>query len=339
MPDLKTQPWLAHTPQAAGRPSMQIPFQPQIDPAALSAAIAQVEQIPRVEQQQRQLANLSRLAAASVPSPQVDLSALGAYVETITGRNPLRGYRPPPTPEEIAARGLQAAVTVQDQSAKLLDQVSGLARLTSTSKSGDVRQRLADERALFNLSNKLTPFAGLIQNFKDLDETIGGFENWTQEDIPGVGLTGKFPLFALSDKGSEISELVTGLRNQLLYLRSGAQINEQEFQRLSRSLGAVTFASDRDLIQGLKNFKSEMKGVFLARSAGFKPEIVDLYRSQGGPSVDLIDTIGKSPPTETSVIKPSAAGAAQVGQVKIPSEAELRGMSTEELKAFMNGGP
>lgn len=64
-----------------------------------------------------------------------------------------------------------------------------------------------------------------------------------------------FPTSFGDSDAMKLSFAIQDMSNRLLYLRSGAQINEKEFTRLSRSLPSMTDISDNDPTYSTLNFK------------------------------------------------------------------------------------
>lgn len=120
-----------------------------------------------------------------------------------------------------------------------------------------------------------------------LDELIGGMDNWKGQDIPGVGATGRFPSLMLTDKGKDIQQTYSDLKNQVLNMRSGKQINEQEYRRLSNALGSGLTGDDHTFVNALKRFRKELESVMRQREAAVKgtavgPEVLRQYKAGGG---------------------------------------------------------
>lgn len=66
--------------------------------------------------------------------------------------------------------------------------------------------------------------------------------------------------YGVSEKGQQYRTLRESINNRLLYLRSGAQINDKEYQRLSGMLPEL-FRTDKVDLEQLQRFKSEFSSI------------------------------------------------------------------------------
>lgn len=73
--------------------------------------------------------------------------------------------------------------------------------------------------------------------------------------------------YGISEKGQEYRTLRESINNRLLYLRSGAQINDKEYQRLSGMLPEL-FRADKIDLQQLTRFKNEFKKILQRIQSG-----------------------------------------------------------------------
>ena len=108
--------------------------------------------------------------------------------------------------------------------------------------------------------------------------------------------------YGVSEKGQAYRTLRESINNRLLYLRSGAQINDKEYQRLSGMLPEL-FRADKVDLQQLERFKNEFTGILsrlqTGRRATITPPSTPTYSvgqtiSKGGKNwiVTGIDTDG-----------------------------------------------
>jgi hypothetical protein len=160
-------------------------------------------------------------------------------------------------------------------------------------------------RDLEKHQKRMEGLQGLLTTYQDLDGLLGGIENWDgKADIPGIGMTGKVPSALLSKKGSDIQQTYADLKNQLLYMRSGKQINEQEFRRLSVALGSSATGTDREFANALVRFGKELKDVMKQKEAAVRgaPQgsmVMDLYKKGGGTlSDDFVPPSERKPTKE-----------------------------------------
>ena len=112
-----------------------------------------------------------------------------------------------------------------------------------------------------------------IQNIKSRKLTDGeskaiGYANTMQKDLDylkgKIGTAdewqGYLPFGAFQSGGQSFKDSLGSVSNLLLYLRSGAQINEQEYRRLKKNLPSLTGRDDVDL-KKIERFQAEFEGV------------------------------------------------------------------------------
>ena len=117
----------------------------------------------------------------------------------------------------------------------------------------------------------------IIKEITDLENIIKNEPTDTWSNIPYFGSSAqaggvKIPFVApygISEKGQEYRTLRESINNRLLYLRSGAQINDKEYQRLSGMLPMI-FRSDYVDLQQLKRFKNEFANLLQRIQSGKK---------------------------------------------------------------------
>lgn len=182
-------------------------------------------------------------------------------------------------------------------------------------KPGKAGKTYNPDKDLEKHQKRMEGIEDLLTTYNILDTTLGGIDKLdSKKDIPGVGaLVNILPSRLLSDKGSEIRQTFADLKNQVIYAKSGKQINEQEYRRLSTALGSANLDNEREFVNALKRFGIEIKAIMKQREAAVKgvhPEVLDLYKKGGGSvSSDFI------PPTE-----------------KLGPASNQKGLSANELK-------
>lgn len=108
----------------------------------------------------------------------------------------------------------------------------------------------------------------VLGEIEELENIIKSEPTGWKSKIPFFGESAQaqgvsIPIFApkgVTAKGQEYRTLRESINNRLLYLRSGAQINEKEYQRLSEMLPLIFRADAVDLNQ-LERFKNEFKNI------------------------------------------------------------------------------
>lgn len=106
-----------------------------------------------------------------------------------------------------------------------------------------------------------------------------------KKDVPGFGATSVLPDLALTREGKELRQLVQGLENQVLKMRSGGAVTPQEAARLIKEIkGAGT---DEQLLTGLKNFRDTIQSSIENTFAGVSEEGVASYKQRGKVSLEM----------------------------------------------------
>ena len=103
-------------------------------------------------------------------------------------------------------------------------------------------------------------------------------------DIPGVGRVDALtPDFLSSDKAISVRNQAQDLVDALLKMQSGSTVSEQERTRKYQSYG-IGSRDERNFKTGMQRLRGDIEAKLKATEAGFRPEVVDQYRNQGGTS-------------------------------------------------------
>lgn len=178
-------------------------------------------------------------------------------------------------------------------------------------------------------------FPALISSFEALNAMIpgGGIDKYNGADIPGAGRTGfiarKFPGL-VSDAGADISKKVQNIENRITYLESGKQINEAEAARLRTALGTGAFATDNDLVMGMRNFREELGQIMRSKEIPLrnKPGAWKAWLAQGGLDSDNVFKIGRA--QNDTVPTPGVKSAAALSG-KAPAKAPAQNSSSKKM--------
>lgn len=133
-------------------------------------------------------------------------------------------------------------------------------------------------------------------------------------DIPGVGRVDALtPDFLSSDKAISVRNQAQDLVDALLKMQSGSTVSEQERTRKYHSYG-IGSRDERNFKTGMKRLRGDIEAKLKATEAGFRPEVVDQYRKQGGTSsVDV------------------GSGAGRAGVVRVQKGGEVLEIPTSDL--------
>jgi hypothetical protein len=179
--------------------------------------------------------------AAAAIQPKFQMVPQGSMVGRVdpTGRFTPEGINPKPLPQE------KPAAEPNLQGTKYVDQNNTEWRIFFNPKTGEETRRVKVGPAAQSTlqSGKNSQYAAMVDLLNNIkagkkDDYLGGALSGGGGLLGGVReITGM-----IDDQEAQFRANVSSLANQLLYLRSGAQINEQEFERLMKEMPSVTLA-------------------------------------------------------------------------------------------------
>lgn len=83
--------------------------------------------------------------------------------------------------------------------------------------------------------------------------------SYKKANIPGMGVGGGWrPDFATPQEAVDFRQNVQSLANQLLKVRSGAAVTDQEYARFLKEVGSGNFSSEANLMTGLRKMKRDI---------------------------------------------------------------------------------
>lgn len=123
--------------------------------------------------------------------------------------------------------------------------------------------------------------AGIPQLMSELENADRVVNSFGKEDIPGIGLvTGKMPVWMLSERGAAARQAIQGLKNAIGHARFGGALSPGEAERLDTELdGAKDANSIKRTIQAVRSALQKRASNI---AAGSSPEGVDYYEARGG---------------------------------------------------------
>lgn len=137
---------------------------------------------------------------------------------------------------------------------------------------------------------------GIVKKLQNLDDMIpGGIEG--AGDVPGAG-PGKFliPDVMLSNEASEVQQNARGLMADLIKLQSGTAASDQEVARKMKERGMGPGSKPETFRSGLRLLRDELVTAVKNKQAGFRPEVIEKYKSREGLTYDTIEAVGKHKP-------------------------------------------
>lgn len=126
---------------------------------------------------------------------------------------------------------------------------------------------------------------------------LGKIDLDSNEDIPGFGMTGFLPSFAVSSEGKDARQAVKSLQNVILKARSGGSVSADEAKRMLDELGTGNTSSDAQLRTGLRSVMKQLNAKKQGLLAGFDDETKGEFGRRGG-SAGLLDVEPKTKPTQ-----------------------------------------
>jgi hypothetical protein len=311
-----------------------------------------------IESFQRQMQGLNRLEAEkglmnNIPV-QLDVSPIAQLLDQMNGTHLAKGYKAPADANELATAQAKMEDMIQKDRSGLskndlayfkslfpsafnqlkTTQESGAAAATGFKPppgNGSGKPDHFYERQLNDLAGKLSPMSENQAIFMKLDALVGGIDNWKGGDIAGAGATGKLPAFLLSAKGKEIKQTRDELKNQILKMRSGGTVTINEAGRLENALGSGVWNDDKQMIDGLKNFRSEFNSIAKTRMNGVDPNVKRQFLARMGITTgdDWIPGKSTATPNEFSVPR----GGKHAAPAFVPKDTSK--MSLDEKKAYL----
>lgn len=120
-------------------------------------------------------------------------------------------------------------------------------------------------------------------------------------EVPGYGRIGSLaPDKFVGDKSRAFRQNVGSLLNPQISKQFGASQTKGEIERFQKEVGSGTFESKAAILRGLSNIKRSANADLKATYAGYRPEIVDVYRTRKGVSLDTVKKEAVFPKTVTN---------------------------------------
>jgi hypothetical protein len=212
-----------------------------------------------------------------------------AYKQSITSR------------EKIAQMQLEAAKAAKEESQNRAD-----ARQNQGLEQKDIK-KVEDQMVKFE--GKAIDAVPLMENMHTVEGILGApleqydpkteSINGKKVDLPGTSLPGIGRVYAPGSDGETLHAAMSNIFNTTLKERSGAAVTDQELNRLKGEFAQGKFNTEGKMIEALQRYKRILQKRMTQHEAAFKPEVRNLYRSQGGmTSEDFFPEpgAGKPPP-------------------------------------------
>jgi hypothetical protein len=102
-------------------------------------------------------------------------------------------------------------------------------------------------------------------------------------DIGGMGLMGGLrPDFLTSSDDVAFRQEIKGLANQLLKVRSGAAVTDQEYKRFLEEVGSGNFSTEQNLFSGLKKMKRDIVDQTKNATKVYGDDVLNTYLDRTG---------------------------------------------------------
>jgi hypothetical protein len=153
-----------------------------------------------------------------------------------------------------------------------------------------------DEKDLQKLSTSITKLGlpTITSAINSIENQIGmtleeALQRNTDDDktndveVPGYGRVGSLaPDVFVGDKSRAFRQDVGSLLNPQISKQFGASQTKGEIERFQKEVGSGTFESEAAILRGLSNIKRSANADLKATYAGYRPELVDTYRTREG---------------------------------------------------------
>lgn len=116
--------------------------------------------------------------------------------------------------------------------------------------------------------------------------TVGG----KKVDLPGASVPFLGRTSFYSGPARQQQSAMAKIFNVELKDRSGAAVTSPEMERLKTEFASGRFNTEAEMIQAVKDYKRAISDELKNREAGFRPGVVDVYRSRGGRTYRNIDS-------------------------------------------------
>jgi len=101
-------------------------------------------------------------------------------------------------------------------------------------------------------------------------------------DLPGYGITSVLPDWAVGQEAQDLRQSAVKLFNIELAERSGAAVTKQELDRLRDEFKQGAWRTDRQFVEGVKQYRNLLEDYKQSVVAGYDPAVVSRYTDQGG---------------------------------------------------------
>lgn len=194
---------------------------------------------------------------------------------------------------EIAQKSLDRQETAKAQAAAREDARS-LRREMQEERLQTKRER-EDESDVQKLSKDVKGTQEMLGALDEVEQKLGGrLEDFSRDesgnlmkggkpvDLPGISVPGYGRVTAFSSSARELQGAADRVFNATLKDRSGGAVTDNELDRLKREFNQGKYNTEPELIDALQRYKRQTALVLKNREAGYKPNIVETYKTQGG---------------------------------------------------------
>lgn len=132
------------------------------------------------------------------------------------------------------------------------------------------------EEKIQKAEKEVSPLLEIDYHIKNLDKMVP-----SKGSIPGVGfpenMLNNIGIRPFGEKGKEISNSLSNLRDTIAKLRSGGQVTEDEAKRLEQSLGTGSFDSETDFRIAMKNFKNVYGQIMATKRGAYESDVLSEF--------------------------------------------------------------
>jgi len=279
--------------------------------ASLGAAI----KAPEAAKKSASLIKTEELIARNVPPEQAEGIGYGAY----------RVVKDEETGDMVITDLRQGGARVSDEVAEQVSpHLPASPYIPRVVTKGDKPERLLQNKVQSLSKDIIKTGAPKLEGILDTVEAIINktYGPEGKGDLPGYGITSALPDWAVSQDAQNLRQSAVKMFNIELAERSGAAVTKQELDRLRDEFKQGAWRTDRQFVEGVKQYRNLLEDYKQAVVAGYDPSVVSRYTEQGGVR------LRKQKPTITpKVDKP------KITEAQIRADAKKHGWSKEQTNS------
>jgi len=201
--------------------------------------------------------------------------------------------------EKIRTEAYKQGITSREKIAQMQLAASKNAKVEGQDRADQRQQAGLDQKDETKLENQLQKYeqkaidaVPLMENMATVEQILGApieqYDPKTESingkkiDLPGKSIPGVGRVFMPGSQGETLHAAMANIFNTTLKERSGAAVTDQELNRLKNEFAQGKFNTEGKMIEAMQRYKRILKKRMTQHEGAYKPEVRNLYRSQGG---------------------------------------------------------